>query len=946
MGPTPNQAAHLLLTHLIERVGLNKRGFLERLADLGYAFSDDDFANWARPGRSFPRNWAALRAMIQVVTHNQPPRRGCTAAEALQFLGLIGMPFPELHTIAPMFPAAEFGKALATYIPSSSLATIPRNRISAPPTSLLGREHDVAAIHELLLRPDICLLTLTGPPGVGKTSLALHVAVRLEEDFADGVWFVALAAVHDPALVPTTIVQALGIKEGISQVPIESLTLHLRDKQALLVLDNFEHVLAAAPWIAELRAARRLKLLVTSRSPLHISGEHEFVVSPLAIPDLTRVVPMSLIARSPAVDLFVQRTRATVPSFTLTEENAQDVAAICARLDGLPLAIELAAARSKLFTPAALLARLTRCLTLLTAGARDLPIRQQTLRGTIDWSYNLLSPAERHLFARLGVFAGGCTLITAESVCRAVPSTSETDDHVALDVLDGLAALLDQSLLQREVGADGEVRFTMLETIREYALERLDALGQIVQTRNLHLACFLDLAEAIEPQLSGPQQVHWLNRLEREHANFRAALQWAIDSGATETAARLSLALAALWETHSHWTEGRAWLEAVLTDQGRLPADIRANLLCVAGHLARVQGDWAGAAVHHAEALRLFQALNDTSGIARSFNELGLVANDQGDCAQATAYHEQARMLFQALGDSRAIAVTLGHLGRVAWFQSDYARASRYHQEALMLCRASADKRGIAEALNGLAHVARDQRDYARAMTLREEILTLVQELEDVGAIAWTLQGLADVAREQGNLEQATTLFQRALALAHEVGDRWGIAWAIANLGLVARDQGDGVRAMALLEDALARFRDVQDGWGTGWTLCHIGFVATDQGDVERAVDGFQESLRFFRVYGNMFGTVVCLEGLARVASRVGHIERAAQLLATVAVLRKTIGTPLAPIEHHDHDRHLSLIRAQLGEELFAAAWAVGSTMAIDEAVTAILSRSATRWLA
>jgi predicted ATPase/DNA-binding XRE family transcriptional regulator len=659
-------------------------------------------------------------------------------------------------------------------VPLRTTRAPPYNNLPAQPTPLVDREHDAAVARALLRRGDIRLLTLTGAGGAGKTRLAIHVATELISVFADGVCFVPLATLGDPAPVLPAIAQALGIGEGTGRPLQPRLHEELEPLDLLLLLDNFEHVLPAASQVTELLAAcPRVKVLVTSRAALRVRAEHELAVLPLALPDPARqqgALTADLLAGYAAIELFVQRAQAVKPEFALTDANAPLLAEICQRLDGLPLAIELAAARIKVLPPAAMAARLEHRLPILTGGHRDLPARQQALRHTIAWSYDLLASEQQRLFRRLAVFVGGFTLDAAEAVARIeerAASSERADDPSSL--LDGISVLVDHSLLHQADGED-DPRFQMLETVREFGLEQLDLTGEAEPVRRRHASYVVALAERAMPELLGAGQRHWLNRLETEHGNIRAALAWALERDEAETSLRLTGTLFRFWEIHGHLREGREALNRALAQSARADPALRAAAMIGAGVLAWVQGDYREAVARAEASLAIARTDANSFAIARALNLLGIVARDEGRFEQAAALHAEALALRREVGNASGVAASLNNLASVALSQGDNARAAALCEDALNLWRDLGDPWGVALARRTRGRVARGRGDYPAAIAEYAESLAVWEEEGDSWGIAECVRGLAGIAVARGHAAQAVLLFSAADALSQTIG--------------------------------------------------------------------------------------------------------------------------------------------------------------------------------
>ena len=759
------------------------------------------------------------------------------------------------------------------------LASLP-----VPLTSLIGRDQEVQAIGDLLAQPEVRLLTITGTGGVGKTRIALQVAADLLEEFADGIHFISLAPISDPDLVIPTIAATLAIKETAAQPLLDLLKAALQNKHLLLVLDNFEQILPAAPQLLDLLAScPKLKVMVTSRAALHLTGEHEFAVPPLAVPNLTQLPTFADLARVASVCLFVERAQALKVDFALTAANARTIAEICVRLDGLPLAVELAAARSKLLPPQALLKRLSQRLQILTSGTRDVPARQQTLRNTLSWSYDLLPSQEQGLFRHLSVFVGGCTLEGIEAIATALHDE-------AGHILDEVASLLDKNLLIQKEQSNGEPRLMMLETVREFGLACLLESGEAIPVRDAHAAYYLRAMEEREPKLVGRESLRWLEQVEWEHDNLRGALNWLLESEQSEQALRLSSALWHFWSTRGYVGEGLTYLERGIEGK-KVGESVRAKALNVAADLLLTFDNFDRAAEFCQESLQLYEGLAEKAGSATSLCLLGAAYQYKGKIDEAQVLLNESLALFRELGDTG----------------------------------------GAAEVVENLAHLAFYQGEYARAFALAEESLGLFKEVEDTQNIAKMLTVLLNMASYRGVYAGSEALAKESLALHRELGDKVGIADVLFAQGDVLLNQGEYAKARPLLEEALVTHRELGLKGRISSTLFSLARIAFGQGEYAEAERLHLESLALKREVDHKWWIPLGLEELGAVAAMQGHSHWAARLVGAAAAMRETLHLPPEPANRSNYERGIAHARIQLGEKAFARALAEGRSMALEQ---------------
>jgi predicted ATPase/class 3 adenylate cyclase/Tfp pilus assembly protein PilF len=856
----------------------------------------------------------------------------------------------------------------ASFPPLRSLEAF-RHNLPAQLTSFIGREREIEEVKRLLAGSR--LLTLTGAGGCGKTRLALQVAADRVEAYRDGVWFVPLAALTDPALVPQTMATALGVREDPGRRLTATLEEYLRGREALLLMDNCEHLLTAAAELTEelLQACPRLQILATSREGLGLLGEQTYRIPPLSLPTAGRESPETLMEYE-AVQLFAERARLSQPAFTVTEGNAAAVAEVCRRLDGIPLAIELAAARLKALPVEQIAARLEDRFRLLTGGSRTALPRQQTLRALIDWSYDLLSGPERAVLRRLSVFAGGWTLEAAEAIVAG-------DEIEVQEVLDLLRQLVERSLVVYE-SREGMDRYRLLETIRQYARDRLLEAAECEAVGARHRDWFVALTERAEPRLRyGAEQAAWLDRLEREHDNLRAALEWCqATEGGEEAGLRLVGALTDFWRKRGHLSEGWQCIANALAAGRTASVVARGKALAGAMLIARVQyehgarfddarealaaeglalgretgdrwlmahsllgmgwaawywGDSGQTEALYEEGLALAREVGDKWLIALLLQNLGMVIAVRGDDELARTLHQEALDLNEELEDTWQIAVQQMHLGWLAQRQRNYDQARALFSEAMVVWRGIGDRRHFVLALNSLAYLALIQKEYETAQSRYEEALQIARELDEPIRIVEALLGLSGVARGHGEHEKARALLDEARSVDPGDDD------LCAGQGHLLLEMGDYAAARSRFEEGLALRRKIKAPWAVPWALVEVGHVAWLQGEPLVTQTHAVEALELFQEREDQKGILAALESLAVAAFSQGRKERAARLLAAAEAQREGLGLPGPHWWRRPRERIGEAVREASLQQEFAAAWAAGRALSLDEAIACAL---------
>ena len=844
------------------------------------------------------------------------------------------------------------------------------HNLPAQMTSFIGREREIAAASALCRRDDIRLLTFTGPGGSGKTRLALAVAAELLPHFTDGAFFVSLAPLREASLVLSSIAQTLAIEEGSGQPLAQRLQAAVQNRHLLLILDNFEHLLTAGPLVADLLAvAPNLKVITTSREILHLYGEHEFVVEPLELPKHSFPLDVEAVSQSAAIALFVERARAVKSTFSLNDENKHAIMEICIRLDGLPLAIELAAVRVKLLTPQEILSRLANRLKLLTGGAQNLPERQRTLRNTLDWSYDLLSEDEKCFFRRLGVFVGTWTLSAAQII--GVPNGEEED---ALDIL---TSLVDKSLVRPIEDGSNETRFVLLETIREYALDCLTRYDELEDAWRRHVEFYLRVAEEAEPHLQGREQRRELQRLDREATQLWAALRWTIEHDEGSIGLRMASALSGYFQVRSSLSEGRNWLEEILALNGAEgPTVFRAKVLYGAGVVAFMHNELALARARLEESKPIAKSVEEHRIEALSSAMLAQLELHQGRGEDALANVEEGMQAIEKTDDRWCKGILHSIFGKIESRQSNFERAYVRYHIGLVLLREAGDRRNQADVMADLAHTMRQQGRLKTALFLYERSLSLFEEIEDRWNQITCFNGIGDILRLQGRYTEAREHFEAGLALATSLGNRQERSTALAGLGQLEIVQGNMEQGARFLKEGLRLTREIGHTPGIALLLSGLGELEHISGNLVDAVAYYEQCLELTRKTGDKVTMVEALFGLGDIARvQQKHVqactllkqslhlaweigdrpglaaalevfswycrqldlpERAVLFLGTAEMVREGLQMPLPPAWSVNHEQEVAALREVLSEAVFNEAWVYGKTMSLKLAMSLV----------